>query len=31
MNFYGEKYTMENKVVSELKKVDVFDKRRLLF
>ena len=31
MNFYAEKYLNENKVVVELKKVDTFEKRRLLF
>ena len=31
MNFYAEKYLNANKVVSDLKKIDTFDKRKLLF
>lgn len=31
MNFYAEKYLNANKVVGDLKKIDTFDKRKLLF
>ena len=31
MNFYAEKYLNANKVVSDLKKIDTFEKRKLLF
>ena len=31
MNFFAQKYLNTNKVVNDLKKIDTFDKRRLLF